>query len=430
MKTPDQQLINQVRELSKNNSIWANVDGDIRSQILKLLAQRIHEERASWLSANKQDIESVSGETSAFMSRLKLTDDKIDSVIKGLNQLAKMPDPLFKSTLKRELDSDLILERISVPLGTVAFIFESRPDVLPQLLGLSIKSGNSCIVKGGKESLNSNKFLKKIVDDINSQMKLPNWMLLLETRAEVHDILSMNEYIQMIVPRGSNSFVSSIMNESKIPVLGHADGVCHLYVHSYKDLKKAVDLAIDAKIQYASACNAIETLLVDKNIASEFLTEFEKLSAGRIEFRACQKSQQILKVSIKAQDSDWGTEFGAPILAIKIVENLDEAIAHIQEFGSSHTEAILSKDRNTLEKFLKTVDAACVFANASTRFADGFRFGFGAEVGVSTSRLHARGPVGIEGLLTYKYQLKGDLQKVSDYEGSGGTKPYTHKDIL
>lgn len=419
----------KVSALSKNNSHWANLAAELRSNTLKLLAKKILERRSDWLSANKIDIDGVSGESPAFMSRLKLSDDKIDSVIKGLNQLAEMPDPLFKSTLKRELDSDLILERVSVPLGTVAFIFESRPDVLPQLLGLSIRSGNSCIVKGGKESLNSNKFLKSLVDEINSEMQLPNWMLLLESRAEVQELLSLNEYIQLIVPRGSNAFVTSIMNESKIPVLGHADGVCHLYVHSYKDLKKAVDLAIDAKIQYASACNAVETLLVDKSIASVFLSEFEKHSAGKIEFRACEKSKHFLNVSKKATDSDWGTEFGEAILAIKIVENCDEAISHIQNYGSAHTEAILSTDKNTLDKFLQNVDAACVFANASTRFADGFRFGFGAEVGVSTSRLHARGPVGIEGLLTYKYILRGDLQKVSDYEGSGGSKPYTHKDI-
>jgi glutamate-5-semialdehyde dehydrogenase len=365
-----------------------------------------------------------------MLARLRVTDRGIAQMAKQVREVAGLADPLGKRLAATELDNGLVLIKESCPLGVVGVIFESRPDVVPQLASLGLKSGNAVIMKGGSEAAATNEVLVAIWRE--ALAKFPNVptdsITLLQTRADVLDLLSQDQNVDLIIPRGSYELVQYVMQHSRIPVLGHGEGICHVYVDRAADLDKAVAISYDAKVQYPAVCNAAETLLVHEGIAREFLPKVvAKLKEAGVEIRGCARTLALLPKEglVAATDKDWRTEYSALILSIKIVGNLDEAIDHINRYGSHHTDAIVTEDSEAAAKFLNEVDSAGVFHNASTRFADGFRYGFGAEVGISNGKLHARGPMGLEGLTTYKYKLYGSGQVVADYVS--GKKHFTHR---
>ena len=329
--------------------------------------------------------------------------------------------------MKTEMDDDLVLTRVSCPIGVLGIIFESRPDALVQIASLALKSGNACCLKGGSEAMNSNRILFEVIEKASSEAGIPKgWIALMETRNDVAEMLTLDQYIDLIIPRGSNSFVQYIMQHSSIPVMGHADGVCHLYIHEKADRAMALAIAVDSKTQYVAVCNACETILVDESIASEFLPELARvLSEKNVELHGCDKTKSILPDVLPVEQ--WHHEYLDYKVSIKIVSGLDEAIGHINSNGSGHTDSIVTTDREVAEEFMNRVDSGNVFWNCSTRFSDGLRYGFGAEVGISTSKLHARGPVGLEGLVTYKYKIRGNGNLVADY--ANGTRKFTHKHI-
>jgi glutamate-5-semialdehyde dehydrogenase len=392
-----------------------------KNSILSGFARLIEENIPFLLTENQKDLDSQAGQIApALYQRLKLDEAKLRQLVQGIRDVARLEDPVGKVLDKTLLDDGLILEKITVPLGVVAIIFESRPDVIPQILSLTLKSGNAVVLKGGKEAHHSNHAFMALVQKLNAEFpSLPAaWAQLLDGREAVHEMLHYPQYVDLVIPRGSNALVQSIMAATKIPVLGHADGVCHGYVHPSADIPKAIALALDAKAQYPAACNAMETLLVDEAIAPSFLPRFLKQAAqANLSLKGCENTRQILPSIALATEEDWRTEYGDLTLSLKLVSGLDAAIDHINTYGSHHTEMILAEDTAAQEKFLNRVDSACTFANASTRFADGFRFGLGAEIGISTTKTHARGPVGLEGLVIYKYKLRGNGQVVSDYVG-------------
>jgi glutamate-5-semialdehyde dehydrogenase len=402
-----------------------------KNEALEAFAQIIEANADFLLAENRKDIAQAEadGLTGPLYQRLKLDKGKISQLVQGLRDLKNLPDPAGRVLARTRLDENLILDKVSVPLGVIGIIFESRPDVIPQVLSLILKSGNAVVMKGGREAKHSNAAFMTLVSQLNSQCGfLPaHWATLLESREAVHEMLNYPQYIDLVIPRGSNQLVQSIMAATKIPVLGHADGVCHMYVHSSADLQRAIPLIIDAKAQYPAACNALETLLVDAAIAPQFLPALAKMASNAsITLRGCEQVRKILPGLEPATEADWRAEYGDLTLAVKIVASPEEAVAHINHFGSHHTDCILAEDAETIEWFLNTVDSASVFANASTRFADGFRFGLGAEIGISTAKTHARGPVGLEGLVIYKYKLRGNGQCVADYTGENA-RPFLHE---
>jgi len=345
--------------------------------------------------------------------------------------VAKLEDPVGKTLSKTELDKNLILEKVSVPIGVIACIFESRPEAVVQISALAIKSGNAVLLKGGSEALNTNKVLAEIIrKSIVDNEGIPiDSVQLLETREQVNKILKMDEFIDLIIPRGSNKFVKYIQNNTKIAVLGHSEGICHVYVDKDASLDKAIKISFDAKCQYPAVCNAMETLLVHKDIAKTFLPLIARAYAkAKVELIGDKETVKILKNIKTATEEDWRTEYTDLILSIKVVKDADEAITHINKYGSGHTDAIVTQNKETANKFMKLVDSSSVAWNASTRFADGFRYGLGAEVGISTNKIHARGPVGLEGLVIYKYLLVGDGHIVAEYAGDKAKK-FTHKKI-
>lgn len=385
------------------------------------------------LVENQKDIAQAEadGLTASLYQRLKLDAGKISQLVQGIRDLKTLPDPAGRILSATKLDDGLILEKQTVPLGVIGIIFESRPDVIPQILSLILKSGNAVVLKGGKEAVASNQAFMKLVQQLNERcLWLPAaWATLLDSREAVQQMLNYPQYVDLVIPRGSNQLVQSIMAATKIPVLGHADGVCHVYVHPSADLAKAAPLVIDAKSQYPAACNALETLLVDAAIASQFLPDFaQKAQQAGLMLKGCEQTRALLPDLEPATEADWRAEYGDLTLSVKVVPSMEAAIAHINQYGSHHTDAILAKNVEAMERFLNAVDSACVFANASTRFADGFRFGLGAEIGISTAKTHARGPVGLEGLVIYKYKLRGNGQTVSDYVGSNA-RPFLHEDL-
>ena len=383
------------------------------------------------LGENQKDIAQAEqdGLTSSLYQRLKLDAGKINQLVQGIRDLKKLPDPAGRVLSATKLDDGLILEKQTVPLGVIGIIFESRPDVIPQILSLILKSGNAVVLKGGKEAALSNQAFMRLVQQLNERCPwLPAaWATLLDSREAVQQMLNYPQYVDLVIPRGSNQLVQSIMAATKIPVLGHADGVCHIYVHPSANLEQAVPLVIDAKSQYPAACNALETLLVDEAIAAQFLPGFvRQAQQAGLSLKACEHTQAIISGLEPATEADWRAEYGDLTLAVKVAPSLEAAIEHINRYGSHHTDAILAQDAEAQERFLNAVDSACVFANASTRFADGFRFGLGAEIGISTAKTHARGPVGLEGLVIYKYKLRGNGQTVSDYVGENA-RPFLHE---
>ncbi len=408
-----------------------------KNNALFFLAESLLKNTATILAENKKDMQTAEEKKlpAALMKRLELDELKIKEIIWGVQQVAALDDPIGKILLRRELDHGLILTQVTVPIGVIGAIFESRPDAVVQIAALCIKSGNVVIMKGGSEALHSNIILAKIIADACVSAGLPRHAVqLIENREEVTEMLTLDSDIDLLIPRGSGQFVKYIMQHTKIPVLGHAQGICHVYVDTDAEIEKATAICFDAKCQYPAACNAMEHLLIHRAIAEKFLpvmaTQF--LAAG-VELRGDTKTLEILKPlkskKIKAAtDEDWKTEYSDLILSIKIVAGLSDAIAHINTYGSRHTEAIVTENKEHAKTFMNGVDASSVMWNCSPRFADGFRYGKGAEVGISTGKIHARGPVGLEGLVTYKYKLIGNGHVVKNYVGQSAKK-FTHRTL-
>ena len=406
----------------------AAVDSQIKNDALKAIAQALKTNSADIIAANKEDLDRSEKENLAapLLKRLKYDAVKIEETINGLNSLMMLTDPVGETISATELDKDLELYKVSCPIGLIGVIFESRPDALVQISSLCLKSSNAVILKGGSEALKTNKILAQIIASATEKAGIPKgWIQLIETRSDVNEMLKCDEYIDLIIPRGSNEFVQYIMNNSNIPVLGHADGICHVYVDKDADLDMAVAVTTDSKCQYVAVCNAAETLLVHADIAKEFLPKLKlSLDKYNVELFGCANTQAIIPVK-PATEKDWETEYLDYKLSIKIISSLDEAIAHINKYSSKHTESIITSNKPAVAKFMSLVDSGNVYWNASTRFCDGFRYGLGAEVGISTNKIHARGPVGLEGLLIYKWLLKGNGHIVADY--ANGQKSFTHK---
>ena len=403
---------------------------EVKNKALKEIANALLERKEQIIKANEEDLKRSEEENLAapLLKRLKFDESKINEVVSGINSLIELPEPVGETLWAKELDEGLELYNISCPIGVIGIIFESRPDALVQISSLCLKSGNAALLKGGREAINTNRILTEIIKDASEKASVPSgWIHLLETRDDVTAMLKLDNYIDLLIPRGSNSFVQYIMNNSSIPVMGHADGICHCYVDSEADLDMAMDVVVDSKTQYVSVCNATETLLVNKDIASSFLPLIKtELENRNVELVGCAETLKIIDIPA-ATEEDWKTEYLDYKLSIKIVNSLEEAIEHINTYGSGHTDAIITKNENKAKIFMSLVDSGNVFWNCSTRFSDGFRYGFGAEVGISTNKIHARGPVGLEGLLIYKYKLIGQGHKVIDY--SNKTKTFKHNVI-
>ncbi|MDJ0597752.1 MAG: glutamate-5-semialdehyde dehydrogenase [Crocosphaera sp.] len=402
-----------------------------RNQAIQAIAQALETASNDIIQANELDCQLAEndGISKPLYNRLKLGDTKLKATIKGVRDVVNLPDPVGHISIHRELDEGLILKRVSCPLGVLGIIFEARPEALIQITSLAIKSGNGVILKGGKEALNSCQTLVKVIREALETTKVsPEAVQLLTTREEIRNLLELDEYIDLIIPRGSNEFVRFIQQNTNIPVLGHADGICHLYIDQKADLETAISITVDSKTQYPAACNAIETLLVHQDIAAQFLPKIaDALTSHQVILRGDQLTQNYLNIEA-ATEQDWKTEYSDLILSIKIVESLEAAINHINTYGSKHTDAIVTEDKNSAELFMNQVDAAGVYHNCSTRFADGFRYGFGAEVGISTQKMPPRGPVGLEGLVTYKYQVTGKGHVAATYSGKNA-KTFTHQDF-
>lgn len=403
---------------------------EARNAALEQIALALEAHREEIFAANTQDLAAAdeNGVTGATRKRLKFDDGKLRDCISGLRQLETLADPLNKITLARELDENLTLYRATVPIGVIGVIFEARPDALVQIASLCVKSGNCAILKGGKETANTNRVLFNLIKDAVIRAGLPESCLLqAEAHSEIDELLACDQDVDLLIPRGSNKFVRYIMENTKIPVMGHSSGICHVYADKACDQEKALPIIVDAKTQYAAACNAMETLLIDRAIASEFLPKAAAaLAVAGVTLRGTEEAAQIVSMDVMGED-EFATEYGDLICSVKLVDGVEEAIRHINTYGSHHTDAILTEDAATAARFLQMVDSAGVYHNCSTRFADGFRYGFGAEVGISTGKIHARGPVGLEGLVTYKYKLFGQGQIVADY--ASGEKQFHHRDI-
>jgi len=422
------EVAHKTRQAARELGVLSSAD---RNQAIAAIAKSLEMAIPEILRANELDCQAAQAEgiSKPLYDRLKLSESKLKSTITGVWDVQKLADPIGEITIHRELDQGLVLKRMSCPLGVLGVIFEARPEALIQITSLAIKSGNGVILKGGKEAIRSCQILVEVIKKGLAKTKVNSEAIqLLTTREEIKELLTLDQYVDLIIPRGSNEFVRYIQQNTQIPVLGHADGVCHLYLDEAADFTKAIAITVDSKTQYPAACNAIETLLVHEKIADKLLPQLAiALSEKNVILKGDQKTQSIITV-LPATETDWQTEYSDLILSIKIVNNLEEAIAHIHTYGSKHTEGIVTENSETAAKFCNQVDAAGVFKNCSTRFADGFRYGFGAEVGISTQKMPPRGPVGLEGLVTYKYQLIGDGHLVETYSGTEA-KPFTHQDL-
>lgn len=408
----------------------AGTSEEARNKALLEVVKQLKARQQEIFEANAMDLKQAEIDKVAapIIKRLKFDETKLRDVIAGIEDLVKLEDPLFKQDMHRQLDEGLTLYRETCPIGVIGVIFEARPDALIQISSLCIKSGNCVILKGGSETMNSNRVLFNIIYEAVIKSGMPeNCMLQLEARSEITDLLTCNESVDLLIPRGSNAFVQYIMNNTKIPVMGHADGICHIYVDKEADFKKAIPIIIDAKTQYVSACNSVETLLIHKDIVDEFVPKlYEALKETNVELRG---TEEIVKLTgcNQGTEEDNRKEYLDYIVSAKVINSLDEAIEHINYFGSHHTDCIITENSETANEFMRYVDSAGVYQNCSTRFADGYRYGFGAEVGISTSKIHARGPVGLEGLVSYKYKLFGNGNVVDDY--AKGKKQFHFKDL-
>jgi len=404
---------------------------DVKNRAIAAIAEALEANATEILAANAADCAAAKAAeiSPALYARLKLDEAKLKAAIAGVRDVGRLTDPIGVIQINRELDEGLILKRVTCPLGVLGVIFEARPDAVMQISSLAIKSGNGVILKGGKEAIRSCEALVKAIHQGLAQTEIdPSVVQLLTTREETLELLKLDQFVDLIIPRGSNSFVRFVQDNTRIPVLGHAEGICHLYVDRTANIQKAIKIAVDSKTQYPAACNAIETLLVHQAIASEFLLEAASaLQAKNVDLRGDERTREILNITA-ATEADWITEYSDLTLAIRVVDSLEAAIEHINTYGSRHTDAIVTEDLTSAQTFLAQVDAAGVYHNCSTRFADGFRYGFGAEVGISTQKMPPRGPVGLEGLVTYKYQLVGNGHIAATYSGTNA-KPFTHQDL-
>ena len=425
------QMLSLARAAREASIPLAASRAEVRNAALLAIAQALEEQADIIIQSNKRDVARAQEENLAapLLKRLKVDEKKIASMAAGARALAGLDDPIGATQLARELAPGLELYRVSCPIGVIGVIFESRPDALVQIACLCLKSGNAALLKGGSEALETNRTLFEVLMNASLAAGLPQgWAGLMETREDVNAMLGLDAYIDLIIPRGSNAFVRYIKEHSRIPVLGHADGVCHVYVDRSCDLDMAVRVAVDAKTQYVAVCNACETLLVHAAVAQEYLPRLKAaMDEKHTRLLGCARTQAIIDCEA-AQESDWSTEYLDYVLSIKIVDSLEEAIAHINRYGSGHTDAIITRDEQAARTFTTLVDSAGVYVNCSTRFADGFRYGFGAEVGIATGKVHARGPMGLEGLCIYKYKLLGCWQIVEDFES--GKAQFTHRPLI
>ena len=405
-----------IAKQAKNASLeMAELTTEVKNKALLKIADALEENKSQIFEANKTDLEQAKDSVSpSVFNRLKLDENKMRDMIQGIRDVVKLEDPIGKTLLARQLDEGLNLYKVSCPIGVIGIIFEARPDVIAQISSLAIKSSNAVILKGGKESINTNKTILGVINSVLDSIKeFPkNALSQVFTHDDVAQMLKCDASIDLIIPRGGNKLVKFIKENTKIPVLGHADGICHIFTDESADFETAKKVIIDAKTQYPSACNAVETLLIHKNFnkKDELLKELENA-----------------EITLVSNPDTWAFEHGDKTLAYKVVTNIDEAINHINTYGSGHTDCIITKNEQNAQKFMQKVDSAGVYQNVSTRFADGFRYGFGAEVGISTNKTHARGPVGLEGLTIYKYKLIGNGHIVKDYVD--GTKHFNHKDL-
>jgi len=411
--------------------LMSALSGPIKDAALKTVIQSLLKNSDRIFEANAKDLEQAEKDKldAPLMKRLKFDRIKLTEVCDGIESLIKLEDPVGKTLSAKELDKGLRLFKVSHPIGVIGVIFESRPDALVQIAALCLKSGNAALLKGGKEAFFTNQMLSSLILKAGVESGLPQgWLGLLETRDHVDQMLKLEKRVDLIIPRGSNEFVRYIMDNTTIPVLGHADGICHLYIDRLADLTMAVNLSIDSKCQYVAVCNAVETLLVHEAIAKEILPVLKKeLEEKGVEILGCEKTRNIIDVET-ATEADWKTEYLDLKVSIRVVPSLKAAVSHINRYGSGHTDGIVTRDKERALFFMNHTDTADAFWNCSTRFSDGFRFGLGAEVGISTNKIHARGPVGLEGLMIYQWRLMGDGHRVADYTGEDA-RPFTHKPI-
>lgn len=394
----------------------ATISTNLKNKALLSIAEAIDNNKQLIFNANKIDLESAKNSVSkATYNRLKLDENKMRDMIQGIIDISELEDPVGKVLMQRTLDTGLVLTKTTCPIGVLGIIFEARPDVITQISALAIKSSNAVILKGGKEAFNTNQIIMSIIQQaLNTIEGFPkNAITQIFSHEDVSEMLKQDKYIDLIIPRGSNKLVQHIKANTSIPVLGHADGICHIYLDEKAFYDKAKSIILDSKTQYPSACNSVETLLIHHDFLKKDLL-LEELEDEDIE--------------LIFEPENWHTEYSDKTLAVKFVNSIEEAIEHINKYSSGHTEAIITEDSENAELFLREVDSAGVFHNTSTRFADGFRYGFGAEVGISTNKTHARGPVGLEGLTIYKYTLKGNGNIVADY--IDGKKQFNHKDLI
>ena len=413
--------------------VLAGLDTETKNRALLSMAQALESGASAVLEANQKDLEFSKQENipGPLIARLALDEHKVAGMAKGIRSVADLPDPVGKIQGTMEMDQGLIVRRVSCPLGVIGAIFESRPDAVPQIASLCLKSGNAVILKGGREAQRSNKMIVRLLRDALSQVSgVPaDAVQLIETRAEVLEMLKQEKHIDLVVPRGSNEFVRYVQDNTKIPVLGHSEGICHVYIDDEADPAKALGIGLDAKLQYPAACNTMETLLVHERIAPQVLPQIAQgLREKGVDLVGDRHSCSLVTDMSKASEEEWDTEYNDLKLAVRIVSDYEEAMDHINAHGSGHTDTIVTENRERAERFMNEVDSSSVIWNASTRFADGFRFGLGAEIGISTNKTHARGPVGLEGLVIYKYKVFGSGQTVTDYSGKDG-KEFTHKPL-
>ena len=427
---PSNDLLEKAQQIRSASIKISQTENQHRIKALNLMADYLERNSKEILEANNQDYLSAEkkGISRALLSRLKLSKDKLNEGIEGVRKVSDLSDPVDQIQIKKELSKGLILIRKTVPIGVLGVIFESRPDAVMQISSLAIRSGNGVMLKGGSEAnLTNIAIVSALQEGLQKSGLDKNAICLLTSRKDSMGMLNLDKYLNLIIPRGSNELVKFIQENTKIPVLGHADGICHLFIDNDVNIDMALSVALDSKIQYPAACNAIETLLIHKDIAKVFLNRAIPLfKSNDVKLIGDNKSIE-LGVEFEASFEDWKTEYLDLVLSIKIVKDLDEAIAHVQKFSSKHTDGIITENLSRANKFMNEVDSAGVFHNCSTRFADGFRYGFGAEVGISTQTLPPRGPVGLEGLVTYKYFLKGEGNIVDDL--ATGKAVYTHKDL-
>ncbi len=407
----------------------AALTDDLKNSALLRVAELLEAHRAEVLSANGADLAQAREDQigDVLLKRLALDEQKIAGIIESLHHVAELPNPVGRTKLRRELDQGLVLEQITTPIGVIGVIFESRPDALVQISSLCLKTGNAVVLKGGSEARSTNEALHRLIERglADTHPDFAGCVQLLGSREEVRALLALDDQIDLIIPRGSNALVKQIKQNTRIPVLGHADGICHLYVDREADLKMARALTFDAKCQYPAVCNAVETLLVHRDIALDFLGGLAPVLFD-VELRGDRRVAELIDVR-PATEEDWRTEYNDLVLSIKVVDSLAEAIEHINTFGSHHTDSIVTADESTARAFMAGVDSSSVMWNCSTRFADGFRYGLGAEVGISTNKIHARGPVGLEGLTSYQYRVIGHGHVVADYATS--KRHLTHRDL-